>query len=254
MAAPSGSVKRRGHLALLCLPLLGGCGVALEHGLSERQANDVLVALERAGITADKQAGEAPGQFAVVVGRDEVAHAVEILRAQALPRQRPEGRGQGLAESALLPSLGAERSRLAARLGSELEETLEALPRVVTARVHIALPPADFLPSIGARPRSTASVALQVQPDFAVAPLELQRLVAGAVEGLQPTDVALLLTPAATPRTEEPALARLGPLRVAAGSRSLTAALLSGLLLVIVGLAATVALLAVRLRRRSAGD
>src|SRR5204863_291316 len=48
---------------------LSGCSVELEHGLGERQANEVVAVLDRAGIAADKVADEAPGGFKVVVAQ-----------------------------------------------------------------------------------------------------------------------------------------------------------------------------------------
>src|SRR4051794_7099120 len=161
---------------------LAGCGVELEHGLDERQANQIAALLDQAGIRADKQGQD--DAFTIVVPRAELARAVQTLEARDLPRSRIKAPSA----SSLLPSPLEEKTRLAASEAARLEATLEILPQVSVARVHLALPPEELLPGDQPRVRPTASVLLKAHGDVPIA--EVQRLVARAVPSMQPADVA----------------------------------------------------------------
>jgi len=240
------------RLAVAACVALAGCGVELEHGLDERQANEVVTALDRAGLAADKVADEAPGAFKVVVARGDAAQAFRVLEAHALPRRAQKGVGEAFADRGLLPSATAEHARLAASLAADLERTLEALPGVTAARVHLALPEDDPLHANAARPRPSASVLLRARKGAPLVESEVRRIVAGAIEGMQAADVGVVIAveeeaPAA------PELAQVGPLRVARSSRSTAIALGASALAVIFALALALVAGALRLntlRRR----
>lgn len=242
----------RGRYAIFCLALCG-CGVELEHGLDERQANEIAAVLEQAGVSADKQ--PEPGQsgaYQIVVPRGDSGRAFALLEARDLPRRRPHGVGESFGKDSLLPSPVEERARYAAALGAELEHTLEGVPGVLSARVHLALPPEDALVGEAAHGRPTASVLLKsARP--ALADAEVKRLVAGAVTGLQAADVSVVVAPSA-PDPAAPPFERVGPLKVARESRTLTATLATSALGVILLLSLGLAYTAMRLgqlRRQS---
>jgi type III secretion protein J len=162
-----------------------------------------------------------------------------------------------------MPSAVEERARYAAALAADLERSLQGVPGVISARVHLALPPEEPLVGAAAHARPTASVLLKnARPTASVllksdrapalADADVKRLVAGAVNGLAPADVSVVVAggvdlPAAPP------FERVGPLRVAKESRPLVAALAtSGLaLILLLSLAVIFASLRVgRLRKR----
>jgi type III secretion protein J len=234
--------------AALWLVAAPGCGVELEHGLDERQANQVASLLESAGIGADKLAEDGQGAtFKVVVARGESARAFALLSAHDLPR-----RARVVPAASLLPSAVEERARQAERLAGALEESLEGLPGVVSARVHLALPEEDPLVGEVAHARPTASVLLRTTGAAAFSDAEVRRIVAGAVHSLQAADVAVLMT-AAPADGAALALDRLGPVRVAHESRATLAAFATSGLALILLLAVVVVLCALRLgalRRR----
>src|SRR5262245_31877616 len=133
-----------------------GCGVELEHGLDERQANEVVAVLESAGIGADKvqEDGQA-NAYKIVVPHGESARAFALLESRDLPKRALRGLGDTFAGGTLLPSPVEDRARYAAALAGELERSLEEIPGVVSARVHLALPPEESLIGDAARPRPT---------------------------------------------------------------------------------------------------
>jgi type III secretion protein J len=217
----------------LLLLLCAGCGVELEHGLDERQANQVAALLEGAGLSADKVTEEgATDRYKIVVSRGDAARAFALLESQDLPRPPQKTLGETFSAGALLPSAVEERARFSAALSAELERTLEGLPEVARAYVHLALPPEDPL-AAGPRLRPTASVLVKTRGRAGVGESEVRKLVAGAVHDLSPVDVSVVIAPLGA-EPAAPALERLGPLQVAHGSRRTLATLAaSGLALVL---------------------
>ena len=188
---------------LALLPVLAACGdEVLLHRLDEPQANQVLVALGDAGVAARKERdGADEGTFQVAVRPSEAAVARSLLSARDLPRGRSPGFGELFGSPGLVPTPLEEHARYLHALSGELGRTLESIDGVLGARVHLALPVPDPLRP-EARRSSRASVMLKVRPE-ARGRIEsqadgLRRLVAGAVDGLDPGSVAVLVADAAT--------------------------------------------------------
>lgn len=212
----------------LLLLVLAGCSTTVATDLDEADANVVVVALAQRGITADKGSDEAhEGRFAVTVSREDGAAAVATLARENLPARRSPGVLESLGPTALVPSRLAEHAKLVQGTAGELERSLRAVDGILSARVHLALeqrdPLASFAVAAGAaRPDvRTASVLLRhrgATPPLAKA--DVQRLVAGAVPGLDADKVSVVLTATPTPAADatEPALVRFGPVEVSRGS------------------------------------
>ncbi len=241
------------QLLLASALVLGGCGVELEHGLDERQANEVASVLESAGIAADKVAEDGhENAYKIVVGRAESGRAFALLESRDLPRRALRGLSDTFGGGTLLPSPIEDRARYGAALAVELERSLEEIPGVVSARVHLALPPDESLVGDAAHTRPTASLLIKTAHALPLADNDLKRLVAGAVHGMAPADVGVVVA-AATVEPGAAPLDRVGPLRVARESRTLTAALATSGLVVILLLSLGLVFAALRLgqlRRR----
>ena len=238
---------------LASLFAVSGCGVELEHGLDERQANEVASVLESAGIAADKVAEDGQqNAYKIVVGRAESGRAFALLESRDLPRRALRGLSDTFGGGTLLPSPIEDRARYGAALAVELERSLEEIPGVVSARVHLALPPEESLVGDAAHTRPTASVLIKTARALPLADNDLKRLVAGAVHGLSAADVGVVVA-AATVEPGAAPLDRVGPLRVARESRTLTAALATSGLVIILLLSLGLVFAALRLgqlRRR----
>jgi type III secretion protein J len=252
-----GSVRARFRAAfLVAAPLVGlcaGCSVELEHSLDERQANQVATLLENAGISADKQPEEGqPSHYKVIVAHADVARAFALLEAHDLPHRGQKGLAETFSDSALLPSATEERARYGAALSADLEETLERLPHVLAARVHLALPAGESLLGENVPKHPTASVLLKTKGPLSVSESDLRRLIAGAVPAMELADVNVVLAPAPGDGPLQP-YDRLGPLRVAPASRATLATLAASGLVVVLLLSLGLVLTALRLvalRRR----
>jgi type III secretion protein J len=235
--------------------LLAACSVPVAGALDDSEANQVVVALERASVDATKEVDpQTEGKWRVTVARDDAPHALAVMRDEELPRARPPGVLDAVGKGALVPSEAAEHAQLVAGLEGDLERTLEGVDGVLRARVHLSVPASSALRDQAVQ-RGTGSVLLEHRGS--TPPLSadsVQRLVAGAVAGKMPTDVNVVLmsraAPAAPPGGE---LGHLGPIAVARTSlRELQAALVALVALVAALAGATLVLYARLTRARAA--
>lgn len=185
--------------AMGCLLVLAACGqeVALFNNMSERDANEVLAALDRAGISASKQAGK-DGAVNLLVAQSDVARAVDRLDSEGLPRERRASMGDVFRKEGLISSPLEERARYLWALSQELSETLAQIDGVLTARVHVVLPER----STGGEPGLPSSAAVFVkhrkEVDLTGHLPELKRLVASSIPGLSIEKVNVVMMPAAS--------------------------------------------------------
>lgn len=195
---------RRFASVLLLLLALAGCGkVEMFSSLPEREANDILAALLRAGIPAEKVAGK-QGAVAVHVARDRLPDAVETLNRAGLPRERFASMGELFRREGLISSPSEERVRYIFGVTQELSRTLTTIDGVLTARVHVVLPNNDPLAN-GARPSSAAVMIRHLvgSPIESSVP-QVKELVVNSIEGLSYDRVSVVLVRAE--ETAEPAM------------------------------------------------
>ncbi|MCB9627513.1 MAG: secretion protein [Sandaracinaceae bacterium] len=236
---------------------LGGCQATLESGLDESQADAVIVALHGQGIGADKVPGQGGGSdvtFDVQVAPDDVGPALRVLREAGLPAAREPGIHEVFGEGGLIPTATEERARLAMALAGELAGSLERIDGVLDARVHVALPDRRLGLMDDAPQRPRASVLLKHHagpPPYDEA--AVRALVAGAVDGMLPEDVAVMAVIAPQPADSRQSLVMLGPVSVTRGSSAALRAILIGGLGGHAALALVLLLVVTRARRRVSG-
>jgi type III secretion protein J len=241
--------------AVVVLLALVACSVPVASDLDDLEANRVFVALSRLNIDATKEPDPtADGKWRVDVARDDVPRALSAMREEQLPRRAPPGVLDSIGKGALVPSDAAEHAQLMAGVAGDLERTIEGVDGILSARVHLSVPPASSLrEAIPAR----ATAGVLIEHRGATPPLSadsVQRLVAGGVAGLLATDVAVVMVARSTPTSaaETGALAHIGPIAVARASmRQLQAALVL-LVAVVAVLAIATLLLYSRLSRARA--
>lgn len=202
----------------LVAALVAGCAVPIQGGLSERDANEAVVVLRAEGVVASK-AASAGGQFAVEVPRAQADRALSVLVSWGLPR-RETAYASLLEESGgIVPSAQTERARRAALVGASVEETLIALDGVHDAFVHVVLPAENsalVARSETSRPR--VAVVLVASSDAAPPDDAVRAITMGAVDGLEPEDVAVVRSRIRLPEVAPPALVAVGPFAVATES------------------------------------
>ena len=175
-----------------------GCRSQIQHGLDERDANEIVTELTMRGFDVKKvpEKGKKP-TWAIELDDDKSTDALRVLTELKLPRKARKTT-QSLVETAsLIETPQAEKLRALEAQEGDIEEALETMDGVKSASVEIVVPPA---PRLGTQPTpSKASVLLRVQPEaqerLQQQRAELRALVAAAVDGLHSDDVVLVLDP-----------------------------------------------------------
>jgi len=222
------------------------CSVPIHHGLDEAGANEILAALDRTGVGAEKRPDDGMGGagFTIRVARSDTARALEVLRGLGLPRGKQRGFAEIYGQPSLIPTASEERARYLGALCGEIERTLQTVEGVISVRAHLVLPETDSL-ALDGKPRTPAKAAVLIKMRAGRPPIsdaDVQRLVAGSVPELDPTAVAVIVTagpdPAAPGASVAPARTssllapdtRIVLVAVASGGLAL-GAVLAGLLL-----------------------
>lgn len=233
-------------LALACC-VLAACSAVVRSGMSEHQADALLLALDDNAIAAGKERARGRSGYEVHVARAELTRALRIARdTGALHAQQPAF-ADLYAEPALVPTPAEERARQAAATAGELARSFEALPGVLHARVHLTPPePRAVLDA----PHGAFRASLLVQRRAGAPAIDegaLRALLLGAVAPLPAENVSIVQTELASPRRVEHA--RIGPFTVAKRDAPLLRATLATALALNTLLA--IILIAVVARRRA---
>jgi len=235
------------------LMLLCACQSTLEGDLNESQANAIVSALHTQHIGATKERDEGGGSqgasYRVAVANDDIGEALSVLRAQNLPAVPERGLEDVFGQGGLVPTATEERARYVAALGGELSRSLEVMDGVLEARVHIGLPEAHDFALDEEQPRPRASVLLKHRVGNAPDRQAVAALIAGAIERMNPQDVAVVLVPVAAPTPSPAALVQLGPLTVTRGTAPTLKAILGGALFLHLLLAMLLVFVLLRSRR-----
>jgi len=196
-------VKKYISTAVLLLVLISvsGCDEDILHDLSEMRANQVLLVLERAQISAEKvRSGK---EWVIRVPKAQALQAlstIEESRILVRDLERHKEQSGGLMQSREDRELANERE-----LSWDLETTLERIPGVREAKVHLSIESDSPLAKVKAKTLSSASVLLVIVQEDPLLSEKVKQLVSGAA-GLPPTQVSVVMT-----KMEEPMRRALVP-------------------------------------------
>ena len=192
------------HLLSLSL-LLGsallatGCSKQLDSGLSEDDAQKIVVLLRENNINASLQLDPAAKKDAAtwivsVRGRDDtLIRAWKLLEENGLPREKIKGLDSVFQDAGMIPTASQEKARFLSGLNGEITRTLDSLPDVADARAQVVLPENTPLLDKSQQAQPTASVLVQYRSAAPpLSELEIQNLVAKSVEGLTPNNVVVI--------------------------------------------------------------
>lgn len=130
-------MKAYAWLMLLCLALAGCRQPDLLDGLDQQQANEVVAVLQRNNIGVTKQDNGKAG-YSVKVARVDFPAAVDLLSLYSLPSRPRLEVAELFPVDSLVASPRAEKARLYSALEQRLEQSLNLLEGVVSARVHVS--------------------------------------------------------------------------------------------------------------------
>jgi type III secretion protein J len=181
-------------LVLLVALLLTACEAELYNNLDQRQANEMIAALQQRGIPAQRVAVKG-GQYTVVVDKGRFAESIAVLKEAGLPKQEFQNMGQVFKKDGLVSSPMQERAQMIFALSQELSRTVSEIDGVLSARVHLVLPEND--PLRQQLVPSSASVFIRHRSSTPVGNLvpQVKMLVANGVAGLSYDKVSVVLVP-----------------------------------------------------------
>ncbi|MDO8461920.1 MAG: hypothetical protein Q7S98_03555 [Deltaproteobacteria bacterium] len=190
----------------LILVLLTGCGeVDLHHNLDEIDADEILVLLQKNGISAKKEK-EVSGQdvsWKITVPGTTVAEARRLLVQNNFPRRRELGLSGVYKEKGLVPTPDEQKARFLLALKGEIINSLRKVPGVVDSDVVLNLPTENEFSLLETdKKKPTASVIVRTQPDDhgpAFTEEKIQRFVANAIPNMNPNDVTVIISRAPSP-------------------------------------------------------
>lgn len=187
-------IRRRMALSATLILALTACKTDLYTGLSERDANEILSVLIQSGLDAQRIEVQ-PGQITVKVEDAQFAQAVDVLRAQGLPRRDFVNLGDVFQGNGFVVSEMEERARFVYAMSEELSRTITQIDGVISARTHVVLPTTKPL-SRDTTP-SSASVFIRhagwLEPASLVP--QIKSLVANSIEELAYENVSVVLLP-----------------------------------------------------------
>jgi type III secretion protein J len=203
---------------------LAACSQPINQGLSEEQANEILVVLERNGIQATKavEEGGETVAFTINVPKRDAARAMQILRENDLPQQQAKGFNEVFAKTSLIPTAMEEKAMYLQAVCGELAKTIEAINGVVDARVHVVLPETDVLKQElqgPTTPKAAVLIKYKVRRsgEMPYKPDDIRQLVANSIEALKPGDVTVVSSQVFG--DQQPNLIYVGPLKMTEDSR-----------------------------------
>jgi len=178
------------------LVVLAGCNrESIVHDLTERDANRLVTELHGEGIDATRKV-QSDGRYTLEVEQGRVVRALQFLQSNRLVREESERKSGGGAFGATREDRRFHYERSISR---ELEETLERIPGIREARVHLNIPATESLFNRGVDfPAPTASVLVVAASRADVDKEALARLVAGAA-GLGAPRVTVIVEKADPP-------------------------------------------------------
>lgn len=170
---------------------LCGCRENVYSGVSEDDANEMVSALLRRGIDAQK-VSEGKGAFSVKVEHEDLVRSVDILKENSLPRATYQSLGTVFTGQAMISSQLEEQARLAYALSEELSVTFARIDGVLDSRVHVTL--VQHEQSSGITTPPSAAVFLRHTPDSPAVRMEsdIRQTASRAVPGLTPDRVSVM--------------------------------------------------------------
>ncbi len=178
-------------VAVSALLGLTGCRQELYSGLTEADANEMLITLLKRGVSADKVATGKTG-FTIEVEEEDMVRALEIIKENSLPRAQFQSLGTVFSGQGMIASQTEEQARLAFALSQELSASFSKIAGVIDARVHVVLVQHDQASGLTTPP--SAAVFIRHTKDSPVPDMiaGIKDTTAKAVPGLQIDHVAVL--------------------------------------------------------------
>lgn len=153
-----------------------GCKEVLLQDLAQKEATIALFNLHYAGISANKS--RTTSGWSILVDNEQIPQATVVLTRAGLLRQK---RTSVLAQQKRFLLSRSERAHIMElSIASRIEETLEALPGVLDARVHLFLHMQESISLKDPKRSASASAVLVVTSGLSVSKESITQIIQGA--------------------------------------------------------------------------
>ncbi len=193
-------IQKYSYLVLIFLIFSACAKMPIYHDLTEGEANEILVALQDRGISAQKLKEVKSQQvtWSIQVANKDASAAQKILVENNLPHKKELGFSGICKEKGLIPTPDEEKCRKVLALKGEIINSLEKIPGVIEADVVLNIPEiSEFASETQASKRPTASAVLKVKktPEgLEITEPKAQRFISNSIENLDPRDVSVVIT------------------------------------------------------------
>ena len=188
-------------ILLCCLFTLSCKEIDIVHDLQERDANEILVVLNQHSIKAIKERSEKNQEVTWIIKVDAESEqlARAVLNANNLPRVRLGGLMGICQDAGMILTPKTEKCRELLAYKGEIINLLESVACVVSADVVLNIPEKVDFPdekTVQLHPTATASVKYlkDCTSGTKLSDQRVQDIVANAVSGLDPRDVAVVIS------------------------------------------------------------
>ncbi|WP_263079055.1 type III secretion inner membrane ring lipoprotein SctJ [Endozoicomonas sp. Mp262] len=184
-------------LLLCAVLLLTGCKSELYSGLSEKEANAMLVLLQKHHISVDKVTVKG-GKVTIRVSNSDQAEAISILNRAGFPREQFDTVPGLFPQDTLIKSPLEEQARFTYAKSQELAATLAEIDGVLSARVHLVLPHSENKRNKGNEiDEASASVFIKHNASVEVSGYtpQIKLLVSKAVSSLKYDNISVVFFP-----------------------------------------------------------
>ncbi len=184
-------------LSLLLALFVVGCTVSIQHGLSEKQANEILVLLAKNNITATKLADTSGREvkWTIQVDGSNNARAIRILQQHNLPFSQEKGFEGVYGSTGMIPTATEEKAKYLMALSGELQNTLRRVEGVLDARVHIVIPQDRILKSKDdpkVYPKASVLIIKRPTSGPGITEKQVKDLLVGSLEELTSANVSVI--------------------------------------------------------------
>lgn len=178
-------------ITLLSTIFLFGCKENLYSGLTEDDANEMLITLLKRGVNASK-VNEGKNGFSIVVEQEDLIRSLEIVKENSLPKMKFQSLGTVFSGQGMIASQTEEQAKFAFAISQELSDTFSKISGVLYARVHVVL--VSHEQSSGITTPPSAAVFIRYTRDSPVVSMipGIKETVAKSVPGLNADRVSVL--------------------------------------------------------------
>jgi type III secretion system YscJ/HrcJ family lipoprotein len=194
------------RLSVLLLPglLLAACAQeTVAHKQTEKNANKIVLLLEKSGIDTSKIKDEESRELAfnVMVPADSKTQALSILSEYNLPEEPKADSAMMVEDSGMIPTAEQERTKREVGIQGDLTNALRTIPGIIDAQVSVTLPPDNPLRDINEeppRPKAAAMLLYRQNGNGGAPPIsaeDVQKFIAARLPVIKPSEVSVTMLP-----------------------------------------------------------